>query len=214
VRLAGMNWFPVSPLSFRGRKGDAAARTPVSASIRRDSAEGKFGDVWCVGPDILNYVEDQGLSVIGNVLEEVRGISAKMLEGARRIDLSLDWTGIRYYGKYVEGLGSGDKGYSWNYATATTKYRGRILLLAFSPYVRGMSKVGMVRSLIEQVLSLGFRIRTVALDSGFHSVGVVRYISRFKFISAVPVGDVKAGIHGEFDGRYGTRSRRLAKALD
>jgi len=38
--------------------------------------------------------------VIGNVLEE-----------AREIDLSLDWTGIRYYGKYVEGLGSGDKGY-------------------------------------------------------------------------------------------------------
>jgi len=56
-------------------------------------------------------VEDQGLGVIGNVLEEVRGISAKVLEGARRIDPSLDWTGIRYYGKYVEGPGSGDKGY-------------------------------------------------------------------------------------------------------
>ena len=49
--------------------------------------------------------------MIGDVLDEVRGISAKMLEGARRIDLSLDWTGIRYYGKYVEGPGSGDKGY-------------------------------------------------------------------------------------------------------
>jgi len=82
-----------------------------------------------------------------------------------------------------------------------------ILLLAFSPYVRWMSEVGMVRSLIEQVLSLGFRIRTVALDSGFYSVGAARCISRFKFISAVPVGDVKAGIHGEFDGRHGTRSK-------
>jgi len=49
----------------------------------------------------------------------------------------------------------------------------------------------MVRSLIEQVLSLGFRIRTVALDSGFYSVGAARCISRFKFISAVPVGAVK-----------------------
>jgi len=68
-----------------------------------------------------------------------------------------------------------------------------------------MSKVGIVRSLIEQVLSLGFRIRTVALDSGFHSVGAARYISRFKFILAVPVGDV--GIRGEFDGRHGTRSK-------
>jgi len=43
VRLAGMNWFPSSPLSFRGRKGDAEARTPASASIRRDSAEDKSG---------------------------------------------------------------------------------------------------------------------------------------------------------------------------
>ncbi len=57
-------------------------------------------------------MEDQGLSVIGNVLEGARGISAKMLEGARRIDLSLDWIGMRYYGKYAGGLGSGDKGYS------------------------------------------------------------------------------------------------------
>jgi len=206
VRLAGYKL--VSLLSFRGRKGDAAARTLVSASIWRDSVEGKSGTYGVSAQTVRNYVEDQGLSVIGDVLEEVRGISAKMLEGARRIDLSLDWTGIRYYGNYVDGLGSGDKGYSWNYATATTKYRGRILLLAFSPYVRGMSEVGIVRSLIEQVLSLGFRIRTVALDSGFYSVGVVRYISRFKFILAVPVGDV--GIHGEFDGRYRTRSKRLA----
>ena len=73
-----------------------------------------------------------------------------------------------------------------------------------------MSKAGIVRSLIEQALSLGFRIRTVALDSGFHSVGAARCISRFKFISAVPVGDVKAGIRGEFDGRHGTRGKRPA----
>ncbi len=190
MRLAGYKL--VSLLSFRGRKGDAAARTLVSASIWRDSVEGKSGTYGVSAQTVRNYVEDQGLSVIGNVLEEVRGISAKMLEEVRRIDLSLDWTGIRYYGKYVEGLGSGDKGYSWNYATATTKYRGRILLLAFSPYVRGMSEAGIVRSLIEQVLSLGFRVRTVALDSGFHSVGEV-------------------GIRGEFDGHYRTRSRRLAE---
>ena len=60
---------------------------------------------------VRNYVEDRGLSVIGDVLEEVRGISAKMPEGAKGMDPSLDWTGIRYYRKYVEGPGSGDKGY-------------------------------------------------------------------------------------------------------
>ena len=70
----------------------------------------------------------------------------------------------------------------------------------------------MVRSLIEQAPSLGFRIRTVATGSGFYSVGAARYLSRFKFISAVPAGDIR--IHGELDGRHGTRGRRMAKALD
>ena len=107
----GINWFPGSLLSFRGRKGDAAARTLVSASIRRDSVEGKSGTYGVSAQTVRNYVEDRGLGVIGDVLEEVRGISAKMPEGAKRMDPSLDWTGIRYYGKYVEGPGSGDKGY-------------------------------------------------------------------------------------------------------
>jgi hypothetical protein len=38
------------------------------------------------------------------------------------------------------------------------------MLLAFSPHARGMNDAGMVGSLIERVLSLGFRIRTVALE--------------------------------------------------
>ena len=71
----------VSLLSFRGRKGDAAARTLVSASIWRDSAEGKSGTYGVSAQTVRNYVEDQGLSVIGKVLDEVRGISARMLGG-------------------------------------------------------------------------------------------------------------------------------------
>jgi hypothetical protein len=54
---------------------------------------------------------------------------------------------MRCYGEYVEGLGSGDEGYSWNRATATTKYGSR-MLLAFSPHARGMGEVGVVGSLI------------------------------------------------------------------
>jgi len=49
---------------------------------------------------------------------------------------------MRCYGEYADGLGSGDEGYSWNRATATTKYGSRMLLLAFSPHARGMSEVG------------------------------------------------------------------------
>jgi len=79
VLLAGYKL--VSLLSFRGRKGDAAARTLVSASIWRDSAEGKSGTYGVSAQTVRNYVEDQGLSVIGKVLDEVRGISARMLGG-------------------------------------------------------------------------------------------------------------------------------------
>jgi hypothetical protein len=75
-----------------------------------------------------------------------------------------------------------------------------------------VGEVWVVGSLIERAPSLGFRMRTVAPDPGLRSAGAARYLSRFKFISAVPAGGV--GIRGELDGRHGTRGRGLAKALD
>jgi hypothetical protein len=75
-----------------------------------------------------------------------------------------------------------------------------------------VGEVWVVGSLIERAPSLGFRMRTVAPDPGLRSAGAARYLSRFKFVSAVPAGAV--GIRGELDGRHGTRGRGLAKALD
>jgi len=46
----------------------------------------------------------------------------------------------------VKGLGSSEKGNSWNYATATTKYNGKVLLLAFITQVNGMSKDEIVKA--------------------------------------------------------------------
>ncbi|AAK42896.1 Second ORF in transposon ISC1225 [Saccharolobus solfataricus P2] len=62
----------------------------------------------------------------------MKQISLETLKGVEEMDLSLDWTS--WYGKLVEGLGSSEKGYSWNYAT-TTKYEVKILILAFIPQV-------------------------------------------------------------------------------
>jgi hypothetical protein len=75
-----------------------------------------------------------------------------------------------------------------------------------------VGEVWVVGSLIERAPSLVFMMRTVAPDPGLHSAGAARYLSRFKFVSAVPAGGV--GIRGELDGRHGTRGRGLAKALD
>ncbi|MFP3229507.1 MAG: DUF4322 domain-containing protein, partial [Nitrososphaeria archaeon] len=122
ARLAGYKL--VSPLSFRGRKGDAAARTLVSASIWRDSAEGRSGTCGVSA----RCPEPRG----GPGARHDQGFAG----GAKEIDLSLDWTGMRYYGKYAEGLGSGDGGYPWNYATATAKMQGQDAA-ASSPHVRG-----------------------------------------------------------------------------
>jgi len=79
---------------------------------------------------LRNCAEDRGLGMIGD-----------LLEGAREIHLSLDWTGIGYYGKYAEGLGSGDEGYSWNCATAAAKMQGQDAA-AFPPYVGGWARSG------------------------------------------------------------------------
>jgi hypothetical protein len=53
-----------------------------------------------------------------------------------------------------------------------------------------MSEVWVVRSLMEQVLSLGVKVKLAVFDAGFHSVEVLRHIL-VKYVLAVPVGDVK-----------------------
>ena len=74
--LADMNWFPGSPLSFRGRKG---MRRPGPLSPRPSGGippRANRGRTAC-RPDILNHVEDRGLGVIGDGLEEVRSMSMR-----------------------------------------------------------------------------------------------------------------------------------------
>jgi putative transposase len=63
--------------------------------------------------------------------ERARKISLEVLKGVNEIDLSIDRTTKTWHGKPVKGLGSSEKGGSWSYAT--TKYKGRVLLLAFVP---------------------------------------------------------------------------------
>ena len=109
----------------------------------------------------------------------------------------------------MEGLGSSENGSSWNYATATTKYDGKVLLLAFVTQVNGMSKEEIVKILVEQVVAMGFKIKLITLDAGFYTVDVLNFISQFNYIIGVPVGDVK--VYEEFDGGYMTNSKRHKK---
>ena len=52
-----------------------------------------------------------------------------------------------------------------------------------------MTKDEIVKVLVEQVMAMGFRIRLITLDAGFYTVDVLNFISQFKYIVAVPVGD-------------------------
>jgi len=105
----------------------------------------------------------------------------------------------------VKGPGSSERGNSWNYATATTKYKGRVLLLAFIQQVNTMTKEEIV-ILVEQVVAMGFKIRLITLDAGFYTVDVLNFISQFKYIVGVSVEDVK--VYEVFDGDYKTNSKR------
>ncbi len=106
----------------------------------------------------------------------------------------------------MEGLGSSEKGNSWNYATATTKHNGKVLLLTFVTQVNEMTKDDIVKILVEQVNAMRFKIRLITLDAGFYTVDVLNFISQFNYIIGVPVGDVK--VYEEFDGNYTTNSKR------
>ncbi|AAK42282.1 Third ORF in transposon ISC1225 [Saccharolobus solfataricus P2] len=72
-----------------------------------------------------------------------------------------------------------------------------------------MTKDEIVKILIEQVVAMGFRIKLIALDAGFYTVEVIKFISQFNYIIGVPVSDVK--IYEEFDGEYVTNSKRRSK---
>ena len=69
-----------------------------------------------------------------------------------------------------------------------------------------MTKDEIVKVLVEQVMAMGFKIRLITLDAGFYTVDVLNFISQFKYIVAVPAGDVK--VYEEFDGDYTTNSKR------
>ncbi|ADX84574.1 ISH3 family transposase [Saccharolobus islandicus] len=196
----------LSMLNFQGEKVEEVAKTLISACLWNDSVENK-SRAYDVSPQtVRNYVDKQGMEVTEKLLERARKISLEILKGVNEIDLSIDWTTKTWYGKPVKGLGSSEKGNSWNYATATTKYKGKVLLLAFIPQVNGMTKDEIVKALVEQVMAMGFKIRLITLDAGFYTVDVLNFISQFKYIIAVPVGDVK--VYEEFDGDYTTNSKR------
>ena len=69
-----------------------------------------------------------------------------------------------------------------------------------------MTKEEIVKALVEQVVAMGFKIRLITLDAGFYAVDVLNFISQFKYVIGVPVGDVK--VYQEFDGEYETNSKR------
>jgi FOG: Transposase and inactivated derivatives len=192
-------------LNFKGKRGEEVARTLISACLWNDSVENKSRAYGVSPQTVRNYVEEQGVEVIEKLLEQVRKISLEVLKGVREIDLSIDWTTKTWYGRPVEGLGSSEEGNSWNYATATTK-DGKVLLLAFVTQVKGMTKDEVVKALVERVVAMGFKVRLMTLDAGFYTVDVLNFVSQFKYVIAVPVGDVK--VYQEFDGEYETNSKR------
>ncbi|WP_048087682.1 ISH3 family transposase [Metallosphaera yellowstonensis] len=200
-----MGYKLLSMLNFKGKRGEEVARTLISACLWNDSVESKSRAYGVSPQTVRNYVEEQGVEVVEKLLEQVRKISLKVLKGVREIDLSIDWTTKTWYGRPVEGLGSSEEGSSWNYATATTK-DGKVLLLAFITQVKGMTKDEVVKALVEQVVAMGFKVRLMTLDAGFYTIDVLNFVSQFKYVIGVPVGDVK--VYQEFDGEYETNSKR------
>ncbi|EHP71246.1 hypothetical protein MetMK1DRAFT_00000550, partial [Metallosphaera yellowstonensis MK1] len=195
----------LSMLNFKGKRGEEVARTLISACLWNDSVESKSRAYGVSPQTVRNYVEEQGVEVVEKLLEQVRKMSLETLKGVKEIDLSIDWTTKTWYGRPVGGLGSSEEGSSWNYATATTK-DGKVLLLAFVTLVKGMTKDEVVKALVEQVVAMGFKVRLMTLDAGFYTVDVLNFVSQFKYVIAVPVGDVK--VYEEFDGEYETNSKR------
>ncbi|BFI74445.1 DUF4322 domain-containing protein [Sulfurisphaera ohwakuensis] len=192
-----------SLINFKGRRAEEVKRTLVTAALSRDSVENKAKEFGISPQTVRNYVEKQP-QVIEQILNLIKMTSIKELDERKSVRISIDWTSIEYNGKPVEGLSGSEHGYAWNYATATTRVKGKILILAFTRIEKGMTRVEVVKNLIEQILELGLEIELVVLDAGFYSVDVINYLSRFNYIIGVPVE--KVGKHRNFDGEYAVKS--------
>ena len=55
-----------------------------------------------------------------------------------------------------------------------------------------MTRDEVVKALVEQVVAMGFKVRLMTLDAGFYTVDVLNFVSQFKYVIAVPVGDVRS----------------------
>ncbi|WP_338600695.1 hypothetical protein V6M85_12460 [Sulfolobus tengchongensis] len=149
-----------------------------------------------------NYIEEQGIQITDKLLHKIQEIAKELLKGVEVVDISIDWTGM---GRESRGNRKWGKGISMELRNSNND---KIVILAFTPYTNGMRKDEIVKTLVKQVTSLGFKIGIIALDAGFYSVEVIRFLSQFKYIISVPVGDVK--IYDEYDGTYTTRSGRVS----
>ncbi|WP_338598629.1 DUF4322 domain-containing protein [Sulfolobus tengchongensis] len=193
----------LTSLDFKGKNGEKVKLTLVKASISNTSIRANLENV--SDQTVRNYVKQQGLEVAEKILHKIQEIAKRKIK-IKTIDISIDWTEIPYEGEKIEGVGGSKQGYAWKYAVATTKYRNKTLMLAFLPYT-DLPKEDIVKTLVEQVISLGFRIRIIALDAGFYSNEVIDFVSQFKFIISVSRASIRKKYDGDYETNKGVRFR-------
>jgi len=188
------------------------ARALLAAALRRESVEESAEAFGVTGQTVRNCANSQGPRLVEGMLkrakEEARRALSGIGRGRARLNISIDWTEVVYYGEPVEGVTGGKDGHCWSFATAVTRAYRRTWILAFTFVRPGMSKEETVRDLLSQVEEFA-RVNVVTMDAGFYGVGILELLSRYRFIMAVPIRRI--GVNGVVDTQYTTDSGRRSR---
>ena len=89
------------------------------------------------------------------------------------------------------------------HATLYTIAKGKRVTISFMRIKKKMSKVTIVKTLVEVIETEGYGIRRLYLDRGFYSVNVVRYFKskNFNVVMAMPIRGKKKGLESRLHGK-------------
>ncbi len=201
------------------RNTENILRVTLLASLNNGYVEGSANTLNLCSQTVRNHLKHQEpkriLQANLSLLQEMKRCSAF----SRLLTLAIDLHDEMYYGDPKTQGVTGTKPkkgsyYAYKFATASVLLDNQRFTLAVEPIIK-LSVLEHVRQLINQILTLGVKIRLILFDRGYFSTALINYLNTlpFSYIIQLP-----ASIQGLKEGedrlyttrRHGTRKRDQA----
>jgi len=159
---------------------EGTLRVVTLAAMNGSYVEGTASSLGLCGQTIRNRLKRQDPSrffqVNKQLVDRLRSIGALSMP----VPLAIDTHDEMFYGDPSAAGVTGTRNrkgtnYAYKFATASVLVNGKRMTVAVVPFTTG-PMVDHVRRLMDQVSSLGIKVKYLLFDRGYHSVGLIRYL--------------------------------------